>query len=31
MRLEWQLRYDASSLDRTCEPIVTRELGVAFD
>jgi len=31
MRLEWQLRYDASSLDKKWEPIVTRELGVAFE
>jgi neutral trehalase len=31
MRLEWQLRYDASSLDKSLEPIVTRNLGVAFE
>jgi len=31
MRLEWQLRYDASSLDKRIEPIVARDLGVAFE
>jgi hypothetical protein len=31
MRLEWQLRYDASSLDKTWAPIVTRDVGVAFE
>jgi putative isomerase len=31
MRLEWQLRYDASSLDRPFEPIIPRELGIPFD
>jgi hypothetical protein len=31
MRLEWQLRYDASSLDKRIEPIVARNLGVAFE
>jgi hypothetical protein len=31
MRLEWQLRYDASSLDKRIEPIVARDLGVKFE
>ena len=31
MRLEWQLRYDASSLDRPFEAIMTQELGVPFE
>lgn len=31
MRLEWQLRYDASSLDRPFEPIIPRELGIPFE
>ena len=31
MVLEWQLRYDASSLDKSLEPIVKQELGVAFE
>jgi len=30
MWLEWQLRYDASSLEKSLKPIMTRELGVAF-
>ncbi len=30
MRLEWQLRYDASSLDQPFEPIIPQELGVPF-
>ena len=30
LRLEWQLRYDASSLDKPLAPIVTRDLGVPF-
>jgi hypothetical protein len=30
MRLEWQLRYDVSSLDRSFEAIRTQELGVPF-
>jgi putative isomerase len=30
MRLEWQMRYDASSLDRLEEAIMTKELGVPF-
>ena len=31
MRLEWQLRYDASSLDRPFEAMMTQELGVPFE
>ena len=31
MRLEWQLRYDASSLEGKYEPIVTKELGIRFE
>jgi hypothetical protein len=31
MRLEWQLRYDASSLDKPEEAIMTREMGLPFD
>lgn len=30
MRLEWQMRYDASSLDKPEEEIMTKELGVPF-
>lgn len=30
MRLEWQLRYDASSLDRPFEAIIPQELGIPF-
>ncbi len=30
MRLEWQLKYDASSLDKPFEPIIPHELGVPF-
>ena len=30
MRLEWQLKYDASSLDRPSEAIMTQELGILF-
>jgi hypothetical protein len=30
MKLEWQLRYDASSLDKPVESIITRELGIPF-
>jgi hypothetical protein len=30
MRLEWQMRYDASSLDKPEEAIMTKELGVPF-
>jgi len=30
MRLEWQLRYDASSLDKPLEAMMTQELGVPF-
>jgi len=31
MRLEWQLKYDASSLDKRFEPIVPKELGIPFE
>jgi putative isomerase len=31
MRLEWQLQYDASSLDKRSEAIIPDELGVFFD
>lgn len=31
MRLEWQVRYDASSLTAPFEAIIPRELGVPFD
>jgi putative isomerase len=30
MRLEWQLRYDASSLDKPSEAIIPQELGIPF-
>jgi hypothetical protein len=31
MRLEWQLGYDASSLDRPFEAIIPKELGIPFE
>jgi hypothetical protein len=31
MRLEWQAHYDASSLDKPFEPLITKELGVRFE
>jgi neutral trehalase len=30
MRLEWQLQYDASGLDKPFVPIIPRELGIPF-
>jgi hypothetical protein len=31
MRLEWQLKYDASSLDRPSRPIIPTDLGIPFE
>ena len=30
MRLEWQLKYDAASLDKPFEAIIPKELGISF-
>jgi putative isomerase len=31
MRLEWELHYDASSLEQSFEPIIPHELGIPFE
>jgi len=31
MRLEWQAHYDASGLDKPFEPLMKKELGIAFE